>query len=52
MAFEFGIHLIEAEWRIYALVNQAIIGWDNGLSPARRQPIIWTNARLLSFVHW
>ena len=28
-----------------------IIGSDNGLSPDRRQAIIWTNARLLSIGH-
>ena len=28
--------------------NLTIIGSDNGLSPDRRQAIIWTNARLLS----
>ena len=33
--------------RIYVSVNLVIIGSDNGLSPFRRQPIIWTNARLL-----
>ena len=27
--------------------NLAIIGSDNGLSPGRRQAIIWTNAGLL-----
>ena len=27
--------------------KQAIIGSDNGLSPARRQAIIWTNAEIL-----
>ena len=31
-------------WRIYASVNQAIIGSDNGLSPGPCQAIIWTNA--------
>ena len=40
--------LIEAEWRIYASVNWAIIGSDNGMSPGRRQAIIWTNAGILS----
>ena len=25
----------------------SIIGWDNGLSPGRRQAIIWTNAGIL-----
>ena len=38
------IQLIEAEWRIYASLNWVIIGSDNGLSPVRRQAIIWTNA--------
>ena len=38
--------LIEAEWRIYASLNWAIIGSDNGLSPVRRQSIIWTNAAI------
>ena len=28
--------------------KQTIIGSDNGLSPGRRQAIIWTNARILS----
>ena len=27
--------------------NLTIIGWDNGLSPGRRQAIIWTNAGIL-----
>ena len=27
-----------------------IIGSNNGLSPSRHQPIIWTNARILLFV--
>ena len=31
----------------YVSVNYAIIGSDNGLSPKRRQPIIWTNDGLL-----
>ena len=31
----------------YASVNQAIIGSYSGLSPCRRQAIIWTNARIL-----
>ena len=39
---------MEAEWRIYASVNSTIIGSDNGLSPGRRQAIIWTNTGLLS----
>ena len=33
----------EAEWRIY-VGKLTIIGSDNGLSPGRRQAIIWTNA--------
>ena len=32
----------------YASVKYAIIGSDNGLSPVRRQAIIWTNDGLLS----
>ena len=36
--------LIVAEWRIYASVNSAMIGSNNGLSPGRRQAIIWTIA--------
>ena len=39
--------LIEAEWRIYASANLPTIGSDNGLSPDRRQAIIWTNAGIL-----
>ena len=34
-------------WCIYGSVNKAIIGPDNGLSPDRRQAIIWTTAGLL-----
>ena len=38
--------LIETEWRIYAICvsKLTVICWDNGLSPGRRQAIIWTNA--------
>ena len=38
--------LIEAEWRIYVgkLTN---LGSHNGLSPGRRQAILWTNAGIL-----
>ena len=32
---------------IYASVNKLAIGSYNGLSPVRRQAIIWTNAALL-----
>ena len=35
----------ETKWRIYALVN--FIGSDNGLSPGRRQAIIWTYVGML-----
>ena len=42
-----SIYFIEAEWRIYALVNLAIIGSDNGLSPGRCQAITWTNDGIL-----
>ena len=49
----FGLHevhkLIEVEWRISASVNQAIIGPDNGLSPGRRQAIIWWPDHMLSY---
>ena len=33
---------------LYVSVNRDSIGSDNGLSPERRQAIIWTNAVLLS----
>ena len=33
----------EAQWRICASPNYAIIDSDSGLSPVRRQPIIWIN---------
>ena len=42
----------EAEWRIYASLTYANIGSDNGLSPGRRQAIIWTNAGILLIDHW
>ena len=32
--------------------NLTIIGPDNGLSPGRRQAIIWTNAWILLIVPW
>ena len=37
----------EAEWRIEASINCTILGSDNGLSPGRRQAIIWNNAAIL-----
>ena len=40
--------LIEAERCIHVSPTLAIIGSDNGLSPVRRQAIIWTNAVSLS----
>ena len=40
--------LIEAVWRIYASVKHTNIVWNNGLSPVRRQAIIWTNATIMS----
>ena len=39
--------LIEADWQMYASVNQAIIGSDNGLPPDRRQAIIRNKAGIL-----
>ena len=38
------IYLFEVEWRIYASLIYGTIGSDNGLSPVRRQAVIWTNA--------
>ena len=35
-----------------AISNLTIIGSDNGLSPGRRQAIIWTNACILSIWPW
>ena len=40
--------LISPQCRIYTSENRINIGSDNGLSPIRRQAIIWTNAGLLS----
>ena len=40
--------LIEAEWRIHTSVKYDFIGSYVGLSPVRRQAIIWTNAGLLA----
>ena len=40
--------LIEAKWGIYSSVQHTNIGSDNGLSPTRRQAIIWTSAAMLS----
>ena len=38
---------IETEWRIYASVNYAISGSDNGLLLVQCQAIDWTNAVIL-----
>ena len=46
-SFENAGLLSEAEWCIYASGNYTIIDSDNGLSPERRQAIIWTNVSLL-----
>ena len=35
---------------MYASVNYTIIGSDNGLSPGRRQAIIWTIAGILLII--
>ena len=40
--------LISPYYHIYASVNWAIIGSDNGLSPILYKAITWTNAALLS----
>ena len=39
--------IIGTGWRLYAPVEHTNIGSDNGLSPGRRQTIIWTNAGIL-----
>ena len=36
--------IISTEWRIYASINWAIIGSDNGWSPVHCQAITWTKA--------
>ena len=41
-------NVIEDEWRIYASVKHANIASDYGLSPVRRQTIIWANVVILS----
>ena len=47
-----NLQLVEAEWRIYASLNLAIIGSDNGLLPDRHQAIILTNAGILLIESW
>ena len=49
--FEGGDQLTHCGRVTYTLVNYAIIGCDNGLSPIRPQAIIWTNSGALSIVH-
>ena len=48
--FSYG-YLIDAGWRMYASADCAIIGSDNGLSPIRRQVIIYTSDDILSIRH-
>ena len=43
-------YLIKGWVMIYASINQAIIGSDNGISPVKYQAIVWTNADILSIV--
>ena len=45
-------HLPMCFMHVYASVNLAIIGSDNGLSPVQRQAIIWTNTVLHSLEPW
>ena len=40
--------LTQAESHMYASLDYAIIGSDNGVAPVRHQTIIWTNADVLS----
>ena len=42
-----GVKLMEGEWCIYASVQLANIGSDNGLSHGGRQAIFWSNAGIL-----
>ena len=44
--------LIEAERRIYTSMTKVIIDSDTGLSPVRRQTIIWTNTGILLIEPW
>ena len=47
LALSHPVNLIEAEWLIFASVIYTTTGSDNGLSPDRRQAIIWTNVGIL-----
>ena len=40
--------IMKAKWHIYPSVSYSTIGSDNGLSPGRRQAIIWTTEGILS----
>ena len=44
-----ALKLIEANYRIYTLVNFVIVGLDNGLLPGQHQAITWTDSDLSSF---
>ena len=46
----FGLALTHWGRVIYASVKHTNIASDNGLSPVRRQAIIWINAAILSIV--
>ena len=43
--------LLDAKWRKYASVNQAIIGSDNGLSPVRAKPVYEPETMLDYFLY-
>ena len=51
---EINVHDVLTHWgRVthMCVSKRTIIGWDNGLSPGRRQAIIWTNAGILLIGH-
>ena len=62
--FKQGVDVVESDGRRYSLLthwgrvthtcvgNLTIIGPDNGLSPGRRQGIIWTNAVVFLIGPW
>ena len=43
-AWVYDHKFIRTEWCVYVSVRKTTIPSDNGVSPARRQDIIWTNA--------
>ena len=47
-SFGTWLNHIYAEWRVYASVNKAMSGSNNGLSPVRKEAIVWTSPGLLS----